>query len=447
MSIPLDRLYNFLHGVCNHDVTMYHWAVHGSKKAQNLISCPATVQSWQATTTLPQVICHDQEPLDFDLYTDSWKHAYDMLHLLQAGPKGDLFKKPEIIAFLQKYHLRGLIDLSGGVTIYDSCILLHSEKNSDQVDIYSNAGFVPVYWWSHAMIAKDWFRYAQVDPLIGKAAATDFSFLIYNRAWQGSREYRLKFTELLVQHELVQDCKMSFSTHDDGKHYTEHTMTNSNFALTNNHLEDYFQPNCSASWASAEYQATDYQSTLCEVVLETMFDHQRIHLTEKTLRPIACQQPFILLAGPGTLEYLRSYGFRTFDGIIDETYDTIQNSYDRMLAVVAEMKRIAMLSAHDKEKFAQQAKEICEFNQRWFFSNDFTDLIVSEYKQNFSQGMQTMARYKTGKMWQEFRDIAETYCPEIAKTALRQDAAEIAWVVSQFNYRDPSQSTSGADSL
>jgi hypothetical protein len=224
-------------------------------------------------------------------------------------------------------------------------------------------------------------------------------------------------------------------------------MANNDFALTSSHLEDHFQSNCSASWASAEYQVTDYQSTLCEVVLETMFDHQRIHLTEKTLRPIACQQPFIVLAGPGTLEYLRSYGFRTFDGIIDETYDTIQNSYDRLLAVVAEMKRISLLSPADKEKFAQEAKEICEFNHNWFFSNDFTNLVVDEYKQNFLQGMQTLSCYKTGKMWQEFRHIAEKYYPEIAKTALRQDAAEIAWVVGQFNYRDPSQSAPGGISL
>jgi hypothetical protein len=47
-------------------------------------------------------------------------------------------------------------------------------------------------------------------------------------------------------------------------------------------------------------------------------------LTEKALRPIACGQPFILAATPGSLQYLRSYGFKTFSGYIDETYDTIQ---------------------------------------------------------------------------------------------------------------------------
>ncbi len=45
--------------------------------------------------------------------------------------------------------------------IFDQCILLHSEKNSNEIDKYANSGFIPTYYWSHALIARDWFRYAQ----------------------------------------------------------------------------------------------------------------------------------------------------------------------------------------------------------------------------------------------------------------------------------------------
>lgn len=447
MSIPLDRLYSFLHGVCNHDVIMYHWAVHGSKKARDLITPNPNSYSWQDMTTLPQVICHDQEPLDFACYATNWKQEYDSWMIEQPGPRGELFNKPEIAEFLQPYHLRSLIDRNGGVNIYDSCILLHSEKNSDQVDQYAQAGFVPVYWWSHAMIAKDWFRYAQLDPLLKQKSPIDYTFLIYNRAWSGSREYRLKFAELVAEHSLAYDCKMSLNTRDDQKHYTEHQMTNAKFKLNNNCLEQYFPTNVSPSWFSAEYRPTDYQSTMCEVVLETVFDHQRIHLTEKTIRPIACRQPFIILAGPGALHYLRSYGFKTFDGIINETYDTIENSYERMLAVIAEMKRISGLSLADKELFLIKTKEICEFNQARFFSKEFSDTIIEEYKHNLALGMDTLLCYKTGKMWQGLRDIAEKYYADLAKSALRQNPEEISWILSQILTRDPSQESSGGDCL
>lgn len=443
MSVPLDRLYSFLHGVCNHDVIMYHWAVHGSKKAKDLVAFDSTPHSWQVMTTLPQVICHDQEPLDFACYATNWKQEYDSWIPKHTGPRGELFRKPEIAEFLQPYHLRSLIDRNGGVNIYDQCILLHSEKNSDQVDQYAQAGFVPVYWWSHAMIAKDWFRYAQVDPLLKQKSLIDHTFLIYNRAWSGSREYRLKFAELVVEHELAHDCKMSLSWYDNEEHYAEHQMINADFKLNNKDLGQYFPPNVTPSWSSAEYQISDYRSTLCEIVLETMFDHQRIHLTEKTLRPIACQQPFIILAGPGALHYLRSYGFKTFDGIINETYDTIKNSYERMLAVIAEMKRISGLSLADKELFVKQTKEICEFNQARFFSQEFTQMIVEEYQHNLSSAIGVVSQHKTGKMWQGLRDTAEKYYPDLAKSALRQNPEEIAWVQDQILTRDPSQSASG----
>jgi hypothetical protein len=69
-------------------------------------------------------------------------------------------------------------------------------------------------------------------------------------------------------------------------------------------------------------------------VLETLFDDHRWHLTEKSLRPIACGKPFVLMATPGSLQYLRQYGFKTFDGLIDETYDSIQNPKQRLQAVL-----------------------------------------------------------------------------------------------------------------
>jgi hypothetical protein len=34
----------------------------------------------------------------------------------------------------------------------------------------------------------------------------------------------------------------------------------------------------------------------------------------------------MLLAAPGNLAYLKSYGFKTFDSVIDESYDTIQDN-------------------------------------------------------------------------------------------------------------------------
>lgn len=44
-------------------------------------------------------------------------------------------------------------------------------------------------------------------------------------------------------------------------------------------------------------------------------------ITEKTYRTIANKHPFVMQGSPGILKHLRSQGFRTFNEIIDESYD------------------------------------------------------------------------------------------------------------------------------
>lgn len=44
-------------------------------------------------------------------------------------------------------------------------------------------------------------------------------------------------------------------------------------------------------------------------------------LTEKVAKPLATGKPFVLLGGRGSLQLLRDWGFKTFNDIIDESYD------------------------------------------------------------------------------------------------------------------------------
>jgi hypothetical protein len=141
-----------------------------------------------------------------------------------------------------------------------------------------------------------------------------------------------------------------------------------------------------------------------EVVLETLFDDSRLHLTEKTLRPIACGKPFILASTVGSLQYLKNYGFETFDGLIDESYDLIGNSKDRLHAIVQEMKRIATLNADDKQQLYEKLHQIADRNKQRFF-NGFFDQIVEEYKTNMIQGLAVANQHRTGKHLANVRQL------------------------------------------
>jgi hypothetical protein len=388
MSVPLDRLYHYLDDCVNHDLLIYRWLPHGSRKLEDL--APLIQYTEHQNTSWPTVIFHDQEPLNYKFYTREQikdRTKFLLLHKYSA----------EIADTMSTYfadqHLRGVTYCANQ---YDLTILVHSEQRSQEVVSFAQQNFIPVYFWSHGLIALDWFRYAEHDPnLKFDTCLMQKDFLIYNRAWSGTREYRLAFAEQLVDNNLVNHCKTSFNPIDQQTHYTKHQFVNEDFVVSNHQLENYFSLNTYPATASADYVSLDYANTAIEVVLETLFDDSRLHLTEKTLRPIACGKPFMLAATAGSLQYLRDYGFETFAGLIDESYDTVENSQDRLNAIIQEMKRIAALDADAKQVLYAKLHMIAQRNKQHFFNKLF-DQVTEEYRTNINQAALAMQQHCTG---------------------------------------------------
>jgi hypothetical protein len=399
MSVPLDRLYNHLDGLCNHDIVIYRFSPHGSKKLADLDEL--SHYKWQEIISKPGAIFHDQEPLVFNQYLDNdiLNHFLTIDASLQGSP--DNLKR--ITSLISEQNIRAIT--SNRIGVYDQALLIHSEKNSHDLVQYEQAGFVGVYWWAHAAIAIDWYRYANHDPILKvNFDNIKWDFLLYNRAWSGTREYRLKLAEHIVNAQLVDNCLMKFSPVCDGKHYTEFCASNPKFKIEKYNLENYFDLNNTDSSASADYDNNDYKEIGIEIVLETLFDDSRLHLTEKALRPIACGRPFILAGTAGSLAYLRSYGFQTFDGLIDESYDTITDNSQRLQYIVKEMKRISSLPADQKHMLWKQLYEIADYNMKLFFDNQWQETIFKEFTTNMQAAMHIVNQSKTGYYWNQFRN-------------------------------------------
>jgi hypothetical protein len=287
------------------------------------------------------------------------------------------------------------------IEIWDHAVLLHSEQRSSQVEQYQQDGFVTAYYWSHGIIACDWFRFAQH---IDQQKNVRKTFLIYNRAWAGTREYRLKFVELLIDWQLTDDCTTTANPidPDTNTHYSDHQFTNPNWCPTKS-IENYFPTNTSCSTYSAKFDMADYETTEIEVVLETLFDDTRWHLTEKSLRPIAMAQPFILVGTAGSLEYLRSYGFKTFDTVWSEAYDRITDPGLRLELVAGIMKTIATWDPATRREKMQQAQAIADFNKQHFFSQEFFDRVRNELNQNLLLAFTELQRKQSGHEWFGFK--------------------------------------------
>lgn len=394
MNIPLDKLYNFLHGISGHNISIYRFSPHGSKNLSDLCGLIERGNFFSSMTTI-NMVCNDQEPLNYDLYKGA-KGAPPKTWAERNWHAAIDFREQKYLGF------RSVIPHSG-INLNDYCFLLHSEKNSNQLKLYEQDNYIGIYYWSHAIIARDWFRYAIIDPdLKSKSCWPSTDFLIYNRAWNGSREYRVKFAELLIDHDLLQSCQTKFNP-VDSQHYTLHQFTNSNFRPNRTDLELHFISNSVSSSASADYSSSDYQDTAIEVVLETIFDDSRHHLTEKILRPIACGQPFMLAATPGSLQYLRDYGFQTFAPYIDETYDTITDPVCRLQYIIAEMKRISKLSVEQKNELNSILQTISQHNKKRFFSPEFFQDVISEYQTNLKNAIEILRPLRKGKNWKAIR--------------------------------------------
>ena len=389
MSIPLDRLYHFIEKIAIKNygapVVIYRFWPHGSKNIADLNPLHNYHNSWYERAVNPGVWCHDQEPLDYDFFITQKRH-FDVAW-------GSLMRS------LALTELRP--NLMWYPTVFSKNLLVHSEKRSKNLEKYTGEA-VPVYYWNHAVIARDWFRYAEHEDFTKDISK---KFLIYNRTWSGTREYRLRFSDLLVEHELIDHCLTFCNPTEDGKHYTQHNYNNNVWRPTHV-LEKYFPPSLENACASADFDTEDYRSTEIEVVLETLFDDDRLHLTEKSLRPIACRQPFILVATHGSLQYLRDYGFKTFNSIWDETYDTIEDPYQRMQAIIRTMREITAWNDDQQRDNYQLMAQIADHNHKHFFSKVFFDLVINELDTNmteaFNQVKQNPGFDKWLSRWQHF---------------------------------------------
>jgi hypothetical protein len=125
------------------------------------------------------------------------------------------------------------------------------------------------------------------------------------------------------------------------------------------------------------HYADSYWHLVCETHLELEHRQRGAFSTEKTWKSIANAQPFVILGTAGSLEYLKSQGYRTFSEVgIDEHYDTIQDPTDRFNAV---KKLVAYIHSLDHDQLAElnrRCRPIVEYNQKKFFGSDRSQSLI-----------------------------------------------------------------------
>jgi hypothetical protein len=131
-------------------------------------------------------------------------------------------------------------------------------------------------------------------------------------------------------------------------------------------------------WGEIYLQPAAYIDTYFSMVTETVFEYPYSFRTEKIAKPLAMGHPFVVAANRGFYRDLKNLGFKTFDHLIDESFDLIDNSQariDRIITIVND------LCQQDLNKFLSETRAVCEHNQQHLmtFKNQEQQQFIKQF--------------------------------------------------------------------
>jgi hypothetical protein len=102
---------------------------------------------------------------------------------------------------------------------------------------------------------------------------------------------------------------------------------------------------------------------LFEIVFETMTLGSTFTPSEKTIRTIVAQKPFVAYAPNNFLSNLRSLGFQTFGELWDESYDLLEGKH-RYQAIMQIVRQISTSSRDNQLNLHTKVQNICVANKK-----------------------------------------------------------------------------------
>ena len=338
---------------------------------------PAAVQvSAQNNQDLDYVIFWDQEPIQADLHAATFDC---IVNDKTADMQGDAW-------YLATRRQKRPSQLGHLVT---------SEKNSAATAaVCEQYGWQAHYYFFHGWAALDWYRgynrSGQIVPVNERTIRK--TFVLPNRIIGGRRTHRLQLLYWIFKYQLLNNyisCPRVCPAENkpietllaEGIPMSDAVEVFNRVDLPLNMPGETDHPMHSAQ-LSLFQEAAD---SLLYVVTETVAKGQRLHLTEKTFKPICLQMPFVLVGTCGSLEYLRSYGFRTFGHIWDESYDTMQDDDLRIRAIADLLKQLDAKTVAEKQDIFDQCRSIVEHNYEHFYSGAFEHILWQEFNTMLSE--------------------------------------------------------------
>ena len=131
-------------------------------------------------------------------------------------------------------------------------------------------------------------------------------------------------------------------------------------------------------WGDIYINPDAYIDTYFSLVTETVVDYPYSFRTEKLWKPMFMAHPWIVIASRGYYRDLRNLGFRTYDHLIDESFDLIDSNQDRLDRV---RDIVEDLARQNLESFLSAAETVSKYNQQHMF--ELSRQVQSQFPENF----------------------------------------------------------------
>jgi hypothetical protein len=262
-------------------------------------------------------------------------------------------------------------------------------------------GLLDWYYFFHGFAALDRYKNVQYLPPIKTFSKV---FISFNNLINEKRSYRLTLISMLIKLGLDKYGYISMNQQDTANKikkelFSPHSSLSKESkyliykTLLPNPPKLIIDVDTTVGTLSANDDLETLSLGLFHVVTETIFYDKKLHLTEKIFKPVVARRPFILVGAPGNLAYLKSYGFRTFDRWIDESYDLEEDHDQRLAKIVNELDKLCKLSESELMNMCEEMQNILEYNFHWFYTG-FREQITNELVDNFES---IIKKYNAGK--------------------------------------------------
>jgi hypothetical protein len=103
-----------------------------------------------------------------------------------------------------------------------------------------------------------------------------------------------------------------------------------------------------------------YRNSYYSIVAETNGENY-CFFSEKTAKPLYAKRLFVMFGSQGQLQQLKNWGFKTFDNIIDESYDLVSDNFERYRMA---FEQVIKLCSMDPIRVHTQIQDIVEHNHK-----------------------------------------------------------------------------------